>query len=143
MRTDHQKTQEEKAYWRLLDEARVRLSWPAHALFCLADNLAYAEYMVPNYIASEEDYDEADDKMRFVAAGLTDGDFELLTAIVRAAKAAASSVEPDDYETIAGVREHPANLRLWYGNTAAMLEETLREERARRVAMQDPSYIPF
>ena len=68
---------EEEAYIQLLDEAGEELSWPAGALFTLAQDMAYGACMVHNFVYAEEDYEEAEVKMGFVAAELTDRDQEL------------------------------------------------------------------
>jgi hypothetical protein len=68
---------------------------------CLAsykDTLAEAYYCF-----QREEYEEAMQKMRLEATRLTDRDREHLAKIVRAGKAAASSIDPDD-ETPAGYR---------------------------------------
>ncbi len=141
MTTEHQPTPEEKAYERLLDEVQERFSRPAEALFYRARDLAYAEHMIRNYIVDEEDFVEAEAKMSAVATALTDRDQEILTQIVRAARAAADSLDPEDYETVAGFRVHPGNLHDWYTLTADMVEHTLEEENARRRAREDPENV--
>ncbi len=140
MTPEHQTTLQESAYWRMLDEVWETLSWPAQALFRKASTLAYEWHMQRSYFPDAE---EAWDKMGFVAEGLIDRDQELLTRIVRAARTAANSLDPEDDETVAGFRVHPANLHRWYEMTAQEIERTLRKENARRRAMKDPSYRPY
>lgn len=125
-------TSEEEAYFRLLDEAGEELSWPARALFSLADYLAYGSWMVHNSVFAMEEYEEAEVKMGFVAAGLTDRDQELLARIVHAARRAADSFDPDDHETVAGYRVHPADIHGWHKMTAGRIESTIKEENSRR-----------
>ena len=126
------KTPEEEAYVQLLEETWEGLSWPAQALLVVARDFAFGEWMVHNIMYTEEDYDEAEIKMGFVAAGLTDRDQELLARIVSAARTAAGSFDPDDNETVAGFRVHPADIHHWHKMTAERIEGAMKEEDARR-----------
>ena len=84
-------------------------------------------------VATEGTY-EAEDKMGFVAAALTDRDQERPMEILCAARMAVSLLDPEDHETIAGYRVGPAEVRHWHEFTAGIVEPKRREESARRRA---------
>ena len=150
MTTEHQTTQEEKAYWRLLDEIWEELSEPAHTVIDEARSAAYAENMVHNICFQPEEYEEAMEKMRLAAPELTDRDCELLKAFVRAAIRAYASVDPFDHGTLAGHRVYTSHIHHYYLMVWGMVRDVLRHRehsiRMERLAQEDPvdySDIPF
>lgn len=130
MTTEHQATQEEKAYWRLLDEIWEKLSEQARAVFREAQSAAYATHLVHNYCFQWHiEYDEAMDKMRLAAVELTDHEHKLLAKLWRAALVAAAAVDSEDFETLAGYRVYRGDLHQYYRMTSGMIERTLQERR--------------
>jgi hypothetical protein len=102
MTTEHQATQQEKAYGQFLGEIWEGLSEPARTLINEADSAAYAANMVHNICFQPEQSDEAMEKMRLAAAGLSDREYELLAKLWRAALAAAASIYPNDFWPLTG-----------------------------------------
>jgi hypothetical protein len=154
MTTEHQSTQLEEAYGQLLDQIWEVLSEPARTVLSEAQSAAYAENMVHNYCYHPEEYDEAMEKMRLAAAELPDSEHGLLAKVWRAALAAAASIDPDDYETIAGYKVCSGDPHWFYRMQSGMVEETLSEktrvkmeaERQKALAEREPedlSDIPF
>ncbi len=125
MTTECQMTPEEEAYGRILEEKEEMLSEVACNILAEAESVAYAEYMVRNYCFQPEEYDEAMEKMRLAAAKLTDWDRELLAELVRAAKAAAASIDPDD-ATPAGRGVYLGYFHHYYKMVSDMVEYTLQ-----------------
>ncbi len=154
MKTEHQFTREQEAYERFLDEIWEMLSVPARAMIEEAQSTAYAAHMVRSYCYQPEEYDEAMDRMRLAAAGLTDRERELLAKLWHLALAAAASVDANDYETLTGYRVYRHNLHWYYRMSSGMVEEVLgeilREKREaeirKELAEREPddfSDIPF
>ena len=139
---EHQTTQEEKVYWRLLDEVGEELSEPARTIIGEARLAAYAENMVRSCCFQPEEYDEAMNKMSLAAAELTDRECKLLRAFVRAALKACASVDPFDTDTPAGHRVYSADLHYCYRMEAGMVTDILwhREDLIcrERLAQEDP-----
>jgi hypothetical protein len=150
MTTEHQSTQLEKAYGQLLDQIWEGLSESARTVLREAQSAAYEENMVHSYCFQAEEYEEAMDRMRLAAVELSDREHELLAKIWRAALAAAASIDPDDYETIAGYRVDSGSLHWFYRMQSGMVEDILSEkreaERQKALAEREPedlSDIPF
>src|SRR3712207_5917367 len=110
MFTEHRTTPEEEAFWRLLEESKGVLSEAAYTLLDTAKGAAYRANMVHHYCFQPQEHEEAMEKMRAAAAGLTEPDRELLGRIWRAALAAASSLDPDDHETMFRYRVYVGHL---------------------------------
>jgi hypothetical protein len=151
MTTEHQATQQEKAYNQFGEEIWEELSEPARTLIGEAQSAAYAAHMVCNYCFQWDiEYDEAWEKMRLAAAKLTEREHKLLAKLWRVALAAAASIDPDDYETLVGDRVYRGDLHSYYRMFSSMVEGTLWEkiiaEDRKKIAEskpEDPEYIPF
>ncbi len=149
MATEHQTTQEEKAYGRLLN--KETLSKAARTVLLEAELAASAAHMVHSYCFQwPTEYEEAMDKIRFAAAELTDSDRRLLAKVWRAALAAAASIDADDYETLTGYRVYRGDLHRYYRMLSRMVEEILQEKRLAELRQEileseplDDSDIPF
>jgi hypothetical protein len=148
MTTEHQTTPEEEAYGHLLDETWELLSEVARTILKEAQSVAYAEHMVRSYCLQVEEYEEAMEKMRLAAAGLTHEDRELLAKLVRAAISACASIDPFDYDTLTGHGVYGANLHWYYRSESGMVGDILYEqisqsEWAESESGDDLSDIPF
>ncbi len=149
MTPEYQATPEEEAYGRLLDETWEKLSEPAHNVIEEAQSAAYAANMVHSYCFQPEEYDEAMEKMRLAAAGLSDRECELLAKVWSAALATAASIDPSD-ERLVGYQVVGGDLHWYYRMLSGMIEKTLQEKEAvelqKKVAEReedDISEIPF
>ncbi len=127
--TELQKTREEKAYWRLLEEKEAMLSETVRIILSEAESAAYKAHMVHNYSFAPEEYEEAMEQMRRAAAELTDRECALLATLWRAALAAASSLDPYDFETFAGFRVYQGDLYRYYRMFSGMIEEVVWEKK--------------
>jgi hypothetical protein len=151
MTTVHQATQQEKAYDQFGAEIWEGLSEPARTLIIEAQSAAYAAHMVRNYCFQWDiEYDEAAEKMRLAAARLTEREHKLLTKLWRLALAAAASIDPDDYKTLAGHRAYRGDLHSYYRMFSSMVEGTLWEkiiaEDRKKIAELEPEHhedVPF
>jgi hypothetical protein len=85
-------TPEEEAFGELLALNKEVLSEAARTLFDEAYIASYADNLAYNPNLQPVEYEEAMQKMRLEATRLTDSDREHLAKIVRAGKAAASSI---------------------------------------------------
>jgi hypothetical protein len=130
MTTDHRTTPEEEAYWRLFEESKGVLSEAAYTLLDTAREAAYAANMVHHYCFQPQGHEEAMEKIRAAAAGLTELDRELLGRLWRAALAAAASLDPDDHETPVRYRVYVGDLHWYYREVAVMVEAILAEKEA-------------
>jgi hypothetical protein len=126
MTLEHQTTREVTAYQRIVEENLEMLSEAARTIAGEADLAAYTENLIHNVIFGAEDYYEAMEKMCLAAAGLTVRDRKILTKLWRAALAAASSIDPDDYEAPVGDRVYRENLHQYYRMVSSMVEESLQ-----------------
>jgi hypothetical protein len=126
--TEHQRTREEEAYGELFDEILEKLSEPARTLIGEAHSAAYADNMVSSCCFQLGEYEEAMEKMRLAAAELTEREHELLTRLWRAALVAAASIDPNDFETLAGYRVYRGNLHYYWRMFSDMVEKTLQEK---------------
>ena len=151
MTTELQETQQEKAYEQFRDQYWEGLSEPARTLISEAQSAAYAAHMVRNYCFQwPEEHDEAAEKMRLAAARLTEREHKLLAKLWRVALAAAASIDPDDYETLAGYRVYRGDLHWYYRMFSGMVEGTLQEKKiaedrkkSAELEPEDPEDIPF
>jgi len=147
MTSEHQTTQEEKAFDRLLEEEWKTLSEAARTVIREARLAAYADNMVSSYCFGREEYEEAIEKMRHSAAELTDRDCELLKDVVRAAIAALASIDPFDLDTLVGYRVYRVNLHRYYEMISDMVQGTLIHRAhliaQEEVAEDDWEDIPF
>lgn len=118
-------TPEEEAYGKLLCEKRKTLSKAAHNLLLEAHHAAYAETLVYNYLLSNEEYDEAVEKMGLAATELTDKDREALVKIAHAGMLAARSIDPDDFRPV-GYKVEQGDYHYYYSMVSNMIKRTLR-----------------
>lgn len=137
MAAEHRTTPEEKAFWTLCKQET--LGAPTCAIMAEAGAICYSCNLIRNYCCSEEEYDEALEKMRLLAAGLSDRDLGRLTDVARAAIAAGASVDSVDRETYAGFRIHPMDLHDYYTQIFRMLESTYWGEINERMDKRNPS----
>ena len=138
MTTKHQKTPQESTFYQLVDEGWESLSEAAQDVVGQALLIAYKEYLIDSRIyVPQEDKDEHMKEMRRAAAELTEHDCEGLTKIWRSALAAAASIDPYDYETLVGLREHPADLYGCYRMVSSKVEEVEREKRYAEVRKKE------
>jgi len=146
MKTEHQTTREEEAYWRHFEEKEMKLSEAARTVLGEAESAAYAEHMVRSYCFQPEEYEEAMEKMRLAATKLTDHECELLAQLWRAALAAAASIDADDFETLAGHRVYSGDLHYFYRLSSSMVEKILQEKKhaefQKEIAERDPADLP-
>ncbi len=129
MTTEYHVTPEERAFDHLIGEQWGALTEEARAVLKQANWAAYAECMVRNYCFSEEEYEEATEKMCIAAAGLTDREHKVLARIRRAALDAASSLDSEDFETPAGFRVHPGDVHQYYRMLSDMVKYALQNKR--------------
>ena len=133
MTIEHQSTREEEAYGRLLKETEQILSEAAWTLLGEAETAAYRQHLVRSYSYTPQDYVEAMKKMHLAAAELTGRDREHLSELWRAALAAAASLDPDDFETLAGYRVYSGDLHRYYRMVSGMIEDILHKVAAEKV----------
>jgi hypothetical protein len=149
MTTEHQETQQEKAYIPFRDGFWQVLSEPARTLIGVAQDVAITENL-DNYCFQPEEYDEAMEEMRLAAARLTEREHKLLAKLWRIALAAAASIDPDDSETLAGYRADRGALHWYYRTVSGMVgtivqEKNLAEVRKRIAELEpeDPENVQF
>jgi hypothetical protein len=139
MTTEHQKTLEEEAFWRLIEENTDRVSTAARTVFAEAEAAACEENHIRNYSAGPGHYEESMHKTYLAAAELTDRDREVLSEIWRAALSAAASIDPDDMTPAHGVIRGADH---WYYRViSSLVEYVLREkkrEELRKTAAREP-----
>lgn len=133
MTIEHQRTPEQNAYGRLLKETEQILSEAAWTLLGEAENAAYGQHLVRSYAYMPEEYVEAMKKMHLAAAELTNRDREHLSELWRAALAAAASIDPDDFETLAGYRVYSGDLHRYYKMVSGMIEDILHKDAAETI----------
>ena len=150
MTTEHQITREQEVYERFLEDIREELSEPTHTVIEEAQSAAYAANMVHSYSFQPRECEEAMEKMRRAAAGLTEREHKLLVKLWRAALAAAASIDPEDFERLAGYRVYSGNLHWYYRMASGMVEETLHDKKVAELQKEhaerepeDLSDIPF
>ncbi len=128
MTTGHRETPKEEAFWRLFEETEGVLSEAARTLLQTARGAAYRANMVHNVSFQPQAYEEAEQKMRAAAAGLTQLDRELLGRLWRAALAAAASIDPGEGgETLGGYDPRRGRLHWYYREASGMIEDILKE----------------
>jgi hypothetical protein len=147
MTTEHQTTREEEAFEQLLEEAREMLSEPARTIFGEAQYTAYAGHMVNSFCLGQEEYEEAMEKMRLAATELTDREHKLLAKLWRAALAAATSIDSEDFETLTGHHVYSGDLHWYYRMLSGMIEDILQEKKTaecqKEIARRDPAEDEF
>jgi hypothetical protein len=151
MTTEHQKTQQEKAYIQFLKEYWEVLSEQARTLISWAETTADAVHMNRNYSFQwPEEYDEAMARMRLAAAILTERDQELLAKLWRAALAAAASIDPHDFSTPAGYRVCRGDFHYYYEMVSGMVKSVLQEKniaelrkKSAELEPEDTEDVPF
>lgn len=126
MRDEVPTTPEEEALADVLTKSREVLSEAANTILSEAEVAAHAVNMVHNYCYQPHEYDEAMAMMRLAATQITERDRELLAEIVRAGKAAAASIDPDD-ETPVGHRICRRNDHRYHNMASGMIEDILEE----------------
>ena len=119
-------TLEEEALGELWALNKEVLSEAARTLLDEAFLASRKENLAPNYSFCPAEYEEAMQKIRLEAARLTDPDREHLAKIVRAGKAAASSIDPDD-ETPAGYKVCQGDVHWYYQMMSDMVDEVLQD----------------
>ena len=149
MTTEHQETQQEKAYGQFLDEIHEVLSEPARTLIGVAQDVAITQHL-DNYCLQPEEYDEAMEEMRLAAVRLTERDQKLLAKLWRAALAAAASIDSDDFETLAGHRVYRGDIHSYLRMVSGMVERVLEEKKlaefrkkSAELEPEDPEDVPF
>jgi len=125
MTTEHQRTPEEKAYSRFLEEKVDMLSGAARTVLNEADLASYTDNLVHNVSFDPVEYEEAMEKMRLAATEITNRDLELLWRLWRLALAAAASIDPRD-RTPAGVRYDAGDLHYFYSVLSGMVREVVK-----------------
>ncbi len=119
-------TPEEETCDKLLEEAKETLSGPALYIVEGIRKVAYEVWLVRNPAIDPEEADLAKQSWRFSATKFTPKDFESLINIMRAAEAAADSINPDDPTPI-GYKVFRGHVHSYYGWIAGPLEEILDE----------------
>jgi hypothetical protein len=149
MTTEHLETPQEVAYEEFRDEFWEGLSEPARTLIGVAQDVANTEHL-ENFCLQPEEFDEAMEKMRLAAAGLSDREYELLAALWRVARGAAASIYPDDFCPITGYRADRRDRHWYYRTVSGMIgtivqEKNLAEVRKRIAELEpeDPENVPF
>ena len=149
MTTEHQATQEEKAYIQFRDEYWEGLSEPARTLIGVAQDVAITEHL-DNFCLQPEEYEEAMEEMRLAAAGLSDREYELLAKLWRVVLAAAASIYPNDFWPLTGYRADRGDLHCYYMTVSGMIETILQEKiiaelrkKSAELEPEDPEDVPF
>jgi hypothetical protein len=149
MTTEHQETQQEKAYEQFRDEYWEGLSEPARTLIGVAQVVAITEHL-DNYCLQPEEYEEAIEKMRNAAAGLSDREYELLAKLWRVALAAAASIYPNLCWPLTGYRADRGDLHWYYRTVSSMIGTILQEKiiaelrkKSAEWEPEDPEDVPF
>ncbi len=128
MTIEDRTTREEEAYGRLLKAKKEILSEAGRVVFEEAMVAAYAANLIRTYSFQPEECEEAMEKMRLAAAGLTGRDRELLAELVRTARAAAASIDPRDIAPVPYYKATQGDFHWYYKMLAGMVEEVLQEE---------------
>jgi hypothetical protein len=121
-------TPAEEALGEVVTLNKEVLSEAARTILSEAYRTSYAVNLSYNYSVQLEEYEEAMQKMRLEATRLTDRDRELLAEIVRAGKAAASSIDPND-KTPAGYKVCRRDVRWHHEMISSMVDEVLQDAR--------------
>ena len=126
MTNDYLATPEEEAFGHLMEVNNELLSKAARTIVEEAGSLSYAECLIYSSCVQPQELEEAMTKMRLAAAELTDRDRELLAELVRASKAVAASIDPND-ETPAGYGVRRGDVHYYHSMASSMVEEILQE----------------
>ena len=127
MTTEHQRTPEEEAFHRLLDEKWSLLSEYARELIGLAQDEAYKDNLIKTYLYYPPEYHMGMADMIRLAGELGDQDREFVAEVGRAAAAAAAALDAED--------ERPA-VQGYYDMVSGMIKKALepRTDREREEA---------
>src|SRR5215212_10034128 len=139
MTTEHQRTPEEEAFDRLLDEKWNLLSEDARKLLKVAHNEAYKFNLVSSYGYQPFEYFMGMEDMVRLAGQLGDQEHEFIAEVGRAATAAAAALDPED-ERPAGHKVCIGDVHRYYDMVSGMIEEALdpktdRERKEARVGL--------
>ena len=126
-------TPEERAYGRLVEEAREVLSAEAGSILAEAEGVAHAEHLIRTFEMVPEQYDEATERMR-LAAGLTDREHELLARLWRAALAAAASIDPSDGTPVPYYKARRGDFHGYYRMVSGLVEGALKERHVEKLS---------
>ena len=130
MTTEHQRTPEEEAFDRLLDEKWTLLSEHARELIGLAQHEAYKYNLIRSYAYQPFEYFMGMEDMVRLACELGDQDREFSAEVGRAATAAAAALNPED-EGPAGHRVCIGDVHRYYDMVSGMIEEALKPKTDR------------
>jgi len=130
MTTEYQRTQEEEAFDRLLDEKRGMLSEDARSLVGTACHEAYKFNLVNNYAYQPFEYFMGMEDMVRLSAELSDHEREILAEIWRAAAMTAAAIDPED-ERPAGHRVYGRDVQDYYKMMSGMIKEALQPKTER------------
>jgi hypothetical protein len=136
MTTEHQRTPEEEAFDRLLDEKWTLLSEHARELIGLALHEAYKYNLIHNYAYQPFEYFMCMADMVRLAGELDDQDREFSAEVGRAATAAAAALNPEDERPAGGHRVCIGDVHRYYDMVSGMIVEALepRTDRERKEA---------
>jgi hypothetical protein len=139
MTTEHQRTPEQEAFDRLLDEKWSLLSEYARELIGLAQDEAYKYNLIKSYAYQPFEYFMGMEDMVRLAGELGDQEREMIAAVGRAATAAAAAIDPED-ERPAGHRVCGGDVHYYYEMVSGMIEKALepkthREREEARVGL--------
>jgi hypothetical protein len=134
MTIEHQKTAEERALQQLVDEGGEALSEAGRTVLGQALDISFKAFFgqACGRMYMPEEYEGDMEEMRRAAAELAEDDFVGLAKIWRSALAAAASVDPYDFETLAGHRVYAGDLHRCYRLLSSRLEEVRDAERKKR-----------
>jgi hypothetical protein len=127
MTTEHQRTPEEEAFDRILDEKWTLLSEHARELIGLALHEAYKYNLIRSYAYQPFEYFMGMEDMVRLAGELTGDEREILAEVGRAAGATAATIDPED-ERPAGYKVCRGDVHDYYAMAASMIEEALKPE---------------
>ena len=145
MTTEDRGTPEERAYGRLVGEAREVLSAEAGSILTEAEGVAYAEHLIRTFEMAPEEYDGATERMSLAAAGLTDREHELLARLWRAALSAAASIDPFDGTPVPYYKACRGDFHGYYRMLSGLVEGVLRERQIEKLhegADRDAAGLP-
>jgi hypothetical protein len=130
MQTEYERTPEEEAFYRLLDETRGLLSGAALELVGIAQDDAYKYFLIRSYAYQPiESYMAMEDMVR-LAGEISDKEREIIAAIGRAATAAAAAIDPDD-ERPAGHGVRRRDVRYYHELVSGLIESALEPKSTR------------
>ncbi len=145
MTTEHRATPEETAFREIYGDENLHAA--VRAILLEASSVAYGCHLISTYCYGNYEIDDAYEKLRLIAAGLSDRSLGQLADVARAALAAGASVDPFDHDTHLGCRVYPANLHHYYDMIFDMIASIYRDaiatKRARRNPPDELSDAPF